>query len=69
MTLTFRKDTSFPYLRIAREAGVPYSKVLRIADAYENGDDVGDLDDPLLAIVVKAVNSEWARRRDVKGVA
>lgn len=30
--MTFRPDTSFPYLAIARRFGVPYGKVLAVAD-------------------------------------
>lgn len=29
---TFRPDTSFPYLKIARELGVPYGEVIRTVE-------------------------------------
>lgn len=33
----FRKDTSFPFLKIAREYNIPYSQVLEWADTHEKG--------------------------------
>lgn len=32
---TFRPDTSFPYLKIAREYGVPYGEVIRMVENIE----------------------------------
>lgn len=35
--ITFRKDTSFPFLRIARDFGASYDAVLFVADLIERG--------------------------------
>lgn len=34
---TFRPDTSFPFLALARKLDVPYAYVLWVADAIERG--------------------------------
>ena len=67
--IMFRKDTSFPFLKIAREAGVPYGKVLRLTEQLKLAqvEEVKALADrsPLIAIVVKAMDAEDARRKAV----
>lgn len=67
--ITFRKDTSFPFLKIAREGGVPYGKVLQAAERLKLAQR-GEVDAlaerlPLIALIVKAMDAEDARRRAV----
>ena len=69
MAMTFRKDTSFPFLAVARRCGVPYEKVLRIADTMKflPVSHVGywAANDPLIAAVVSAMDAEHERRKTV----
>jgi hypothetical protein len=62
--ISFRKDTSFPYLKIARENGVPYAKVLHIAGVIEGGaiPSGPTASDPLVKLIVAAAKAEQARR-------
>lgn len=38
---TFRPDTSFPFLAIARKYHAPYAEVLRAAEAIRHWEDIG----------------------------
>lgn len=60
----FRPETSFPFLKIAREAGVPYAKVLRMVDAIESQRTFlhDRADDVLFRAVVAAMDAERDRR-------
>jgi hypothetical protein len=62
--ISFRPDTSFPYLKIAREAGVPYAKVLHIVEVLETGatPSANPPPDPLVLMVQKAFQAEQNRR-------
>jgi predicted regulator of amino acid metabolism with ACT domain len=65
--ITFRKDTSFPFLKIARESGVSYRKVLRIAEAMTTDGDLSiafdkTVPDELIQAVGSAVMRENTRR-------
>jgi hypothetical protein len=64
--IVFRNDSSFPFLKIAREAGVPYAKVLRIADQLD-GKDVSEpvVPDELVVKVSRAMAAERERRAKV----
>lgn len=62
--ITFRPDTSFPFLKIARENGVPYDKVLAIADEIETHG-LGQWGGPLAILVDKAITAERERRAKV----
>jgi hypothetical protein len=68
--MIFRPDTSFPFLKIAREAGVPYAKVLHIADVIGSGaiPSGPTARDPLVLLIVKAVAAE-SERRELQEVA
>lgn len=72
--ITFRKDTSFPFLKIARDEGVPYEKVLRVAEAFEPDSDLNaihadmTITDELIYLVAIAVMRENKRRRDAGSV-
>ena len=64
--IKFRDETSFPFLKLAREAGVPYAKVLHIAEVIENGETPtgSTARDPLVKLIVSAVTVErWRRER------
>lgn len=58
----FRPDTTFPFLAIARQWGVPYGKVLEIAERVEcfGRPVTGDI---LTARVAEAVFRERSRRK------
>jgi hypothetical protein len=68
MTITFRPDTSFPYLKIAREGGVPYAKVLHIVEVLETGatPSASPAPNPLVLVIQKAFEGERARRQDLE---
>lgn len=61
--IVFRPNTTFPLLKIARECGVDYAKVLRISEALQ-GNATLEANDPdvLVNIVVAAVIAENNRR-------
>ena len=63
---TFRKDTSFPYLALARQHGVLYGTVLRVAEQIENNEAVAPHLSELAHLVSAAVMCEHHRRRSVK---
>lgn len=60
----FRPDTTFPFLKIAREAGVSYRYVLFIAEMIESGE-LWLTTHPLFALVDDAVLAERRRRATV----
>lgn len=62
---TFRPDTSFPFLKIAREFGTNYATVLRIAEAIEAGYDYAR--QPMHIAIAVAVAVERHRRLNVTG--
>lgn len=67
--IIFRKDTTFPFLKIAREGGVPYGRVVRLAEEIRLWpiSETKALADrnPLVAKIVKAMDAEAARRAEV----
>jgi hypothetical protein len=70
--ISFRKDTSFPYLKIARENGVPYAKVLRLAQRLKVSQlsEIDYLTDRwLIALIVRAMDAEQDRRKAAKEIA
>jgi hypothetical protein len=63
---TFRPDTSFPFLKIAREHGVPYERVLKIADQLDGLQPWrGRRATPLSIAVADAIGDENRRRATV----
>lgn len=62
--MTFRPDTSFPFLAVARRHGAAYEHVLVLATLAEIGP-LFEPDGPLACDVVAAVLAEAARRRVV----
>lgn len=60
----FRETSSFAFLKIAREAGVPYAKELHIGDVIDGGTIPAGptANDPLVGQIVEAVHFERARR-------
>lgn len=65
--VSFRKDTSFPFLKISRESGVPYGKVLHIAEVLGSGATPSGptASDPLVVLISEAVAAERTRRAAV----
>jgi hypothetical protein len=61
---TFRPDTSFPYLAIARRLSIQYPVILQIADHIERGEHMreGHL---VWESVARAVEAEKKRRAAV----
>lgn len=62
--MTFRPDTSFPFLAVARRHGAAYEHVLMLASLVEGSLFVAE--GPLASDVVAAVLAEAARRRVVE---
>ncbi len=72
----FRPDTSFPYLKIAREFGVDYGDVIRVADMWRRPTLMTPEDlvsfrriegkPNLLLAISDAADAEEDRRRDVR---
>lgn len=59
----FRPDTSFPYLKVAREHGVDYGDVLRFVEEFDH-----DAPSPLGLVMCPAWMADagwaWYRERD-----
>lgn len=76
MSITFRPDTSFPYLKIAREYGVDYGDVVRCAESWSRKTKMHPQElasfhrlhdvDGLMDAIITAVDAEYDRRRDVR---
>lgn len=65
--LTFRPDTSFPFLAIARRHNVSYQSVLTIAEGIEDGSiHVGKFVGGTMGDIKGAVEAERERRKLVK---
>lgn len=62
--VTFRPDTSFPFLALARRCGVEYSFVLFLAGMIESGE-LWLTAHPLVAAVDEAVTAERRRRATI----
>lgn len=56
------EETSYPFLKIARERGIPYAKVLGVADKIEAGILVDDDEIHLVRPVIDAIAIEMDRR-------
>lgn len=56
---TFRSDTSFPYLKIAREHGVPYGEVIRMVENIEASPDW-----KYLVVWEREVLDAWIKERN-----
>lgn len=61
---TFRPDTSFPFLKIARERDCDYRQVLVVAEMIERGD-LWWLATPTVAAIAAAVGAEAQRRATI----
>lgn len=59
------EETSYPFLKIATERGVPYAKVLGVADKLEAGILVEDDEIHLIRPVIDAIAAEHERRSKV----
>jgi hypothetical protein len=63
--IKFRDDTSFPFLKVATEAGVPYAKVMRMVEAIDSHRTylLAEQDAVLFRLVAGAHKAEQERRR------